>query len=237
MTNRLFKSSDLIKKFYREKDVKNIQDKLSMLGSGTKMDAVTYLNFKTIFLILLFFGILFLSKYGYILAPIVTIVTYLMLDYFLIESGIKKRISLLDREALHFFEILTLTLESGRNLEHALEVTCFNVDSELSFEFKKTLFEMKFGKSLIEALEGMKKRIPSETVGNIILNITQTNVFGNSIIDTMYQQIEFLREKQLLEIKEQINKIPNKVSIISVLFILPLILILIIVPFLINFLG
>ena len=83
----------------------------------------------------------------------------------------------------------------------------------------------------------MKKRIPSETINNIILNITQTNVFGNSILETMYNQIDFLREKQMLEIKEKINKIPNKVSIISVIFVIPLILLLILGPFIVNILS
>ena len=53
----------------------------------------------------------------------------------------------------------------------------------------------------------------------------------------MYNQIEFLRDKQILQIKEKINKIPNKVSIISVIFIVPLILLLILGPFVIEFLG
>ena len=83
----------------------------------------------------------------------------------------------------------------------------------------------------------MKNRIPSETINNIILNITQTDVFGNSILETMYNQIEFLRDKQILEIKGQINKIPNKISIISVLFIVPLILLLVLGPVLLQFLG
>ena len=73
--------------------------------------------------------------------------------------------------------------------------------------------------------------------GKKALNIVQTNLFGNSILDTMYNQIEFLRDKQILEIKEKINKIPNKVSIISVLFIVPLILLLLLGPFIIEFMG
>ncbi len=80
----------------------------------------------------------------------------------------------------------------------------------------------------------MKKRIPSETVNNILLNITQTNVFGNNIIDTMYDQIDFLRDKQILEIKGEINKIPIKISIVSVIFIVPLILMLVLGPVIIN---
>ena len=53
----------------------------------------------------------------------------------------------------------------------------------------------------------------------------------------MYDQIEYLREKRVLNIREKINKIPNKVSIISVLFIVPLILILILGPYLMEITG
>ena len=53
----------------------------------------------------------------------------------------------------------------------------------------------------------------------------------------MYNQIDFLREKQILEIKGKINKIPNKVSIISVIFIVPLIMILILGPYAIDILS
>jgi len=177
------------------------------------------------------------SNNGYLYAPFVAIGYYYLFYYIFITRKLKQRVARLDYQALQFFEILTLTLESGRNLEQSLVVTCDNVNSELSSEFKKALFEMSFGKSLLEALEDMKKRIPSETVNNIILNIVQTNQFGNSIIDTMYNQIDFLREKQILEIKGQINKIPNKVSIVSVVFIVPLIMVLILGPYLIDILS
>jgi pilus assembly protein TadC len=52
----------------------------------------------------------------------------------------------------------------------------------------------------------------------------------------MNNQVEYLREKQMMEVKAQINKIPNKVSIISVIFIIPLILLIILGPFIIELL-
>ena len=83
----------------------------------------------------------------------------------------------------------------------------------------------------------MQSRIPSENINNIIMNIMQTNYFGNSIIDTMNNQVDYLREKQILDIRGQINKIPNKISIVSVLFIVPLILLLVLGPYLISFIS
>lgn len=228
---------DFIRKLFREKDIEKIDEKIKMLGSWVKFDALTFIFLRLVTTLLVLLLFTYILSVGYIFAPFVAIVYYYLFYYVLIESEIKRRIKKLDKEALDFFEILTLTLESGRNLENALEITCFNIDSELSNEFKKTLFEMKFGKSLVEALDDMKKRIPSESINNIILNITQTSIFGSSILDTMYNQIEFLRDKQILEIKEQINKIPNKISIISVIFVLPIILLLILGPIFINFLG
>ncbi len=226
----------IIRKIYRSQDIENIEEKIKMLGDA-KLDPVMFINIRLITSLVVFIAVLYISKMGYILAPFIALGYYYLYYFVLIQLPLKNRIRRLDNEALHFFEILTLTLESGRNLEKSLEVTISNVNSELSNEFKRVLFEMKFGKSLIETLEDMKKRMPSETINNILLNITQTDVFGNSILETMYNQVDFLREKQILEIKGQINKIPNKVSIVSVIFVVPLILVLILGPFVINFLG
>lgn len=201
------------------------------------MDAITFINVRIFTTLIIFLLCLYISDLGYLFAPIISVIYYYGFHHVLIKRPIKNRIKELDHQALYFFEILTLTLESGRNLENSLEVTVFNVDSELSREFKKALFEMKFGKTLIETLEDMKKRIPSETINNILLNITQTNVFGNSILETMNNQISYLRDKQLLEIKGEINKIPNKISIISVIFVVPLILLLVLGPFVISLIS
>ena len=165
------------------------------------------------------------------------IIFYHLFYYLNITKKLTARNRKLEHEALYFFEILTLTLESGRNLENALVVTCDNVDSEISNEFKEALEEMKFGKSLIETLSDLKSHISSDIINNIILNIIQTSQFGNSILETLYNEVDFLRQKELLSVKEQINKIPNKVSIISVLFIVPLIIILILGPYLIKVIG
>ena len=200
------KNKNIITKIYRESEVKRISEKIMMLNNYP-LDEIKFLNIRLITSLILFFITLLIFKTGYILSPIITLVYYYLFEYVFLDTFIQKRIKKLDREALTFFEILTLTLESGRDLEKALEITVLNVNSELSEEFKKTLFEVKFGKSLLEALNDTKKRIPSETINNIILNITQTNIFGNKIIDTMYSQIEFLRDKQVLSIREQINKL------------------------------
>ena len=137
---------------------------------------------------------------------------------------------------MHFFEVLTLSLETGRNLAEAIEVTTNSVDGILSNEFKEAVREVSFGKSLSEALNDMQDRIPSDTINNVILSLTQSNLYGNSIIENLYTQIDYLREKRKMEVKGKIAKIPVLISVISVLFFVPLLLIIILGPVLLQYL-
>lgn len=226
----------IIKRIYRASDIERIDSKIKLLGSNNKItfDAVTFLNTRMITTIILSILLIAFSHLKYYIIPFIIIAYYYLFYYVLIGNPLKKREEKLDREALTFFEILALTLETGKNLENALEITCRNVDSELSEEFKKSLMEMRFGKSFMESLENLKLRIPSSTINGIILGIMQTDIFGNSIIETINNQVDYLREKQIMEVRGAINKIPNKVSIISVIFIVPLILLIILGPFLMS---
>lgn len=230
-------NAKFIKKIYGSKELNEIEHKLKCLGPDSKYSVTSFAFTRLITTILVFLITILITKMGYIYAPFVAVTYYYLFYYINITRKLSMRNRKLEHQALYFFEILTLTLESGRNLENALIVTCDNVDSQLSSEFKKALEEMKFGKSLVEALSDLKNHISSDIISNIILNIIQTNRFGNSILDTLYNEVDFLRQKELLTIKEQINKIPNKVSIISVLFIVPLIIVLILGPYLIEFIS
>ena len=86
-----------------------------------------------------------------------------------------------------------------------------------------------------EALTDMQERIPSEIINNIILSLTQSNLYGNSIIDNLYSQIDYLREKRKLEVKGRISKVPIYISVISVLFFVPLLLLIILGPVILNY--
>lgn len=222
-------------KIYRKKTIDKINSKIKLLGLNQRLDAVQFLNIRLIVMIVMFILIFIFSKIGYILAPVVSLVFYYLMEYLVLDYQAKIRGKSLEKEALFFFEVFVLTLESGRNLRQALILTTENVDSEISNEFKKTLAEVRLGKSLNEALESMKKRIPSDTINNTILNMIQSNTFGNSMVDSIYNQIEYLRNKQMLDVRAEIAKLPTKVSVISVLFFVPIMLLIILAPVIIQY--
>ncbi|MDO5569615.1 MAG: type II secretion system F family protein [bacterium] len=229
------KKKELTRKIYNKKTVDKVDNRIKLLGVYNKMNAITFLNIRLFTSIIVFVISVYIFDFGYVIAPLLTISYYYFIYYIMIENKIKKRSSKLEAEAMYFFEVLTLSLETGRNLSEALQITIKSVNSEISDEFKEALREVKFGKSLSEALIDINDKMPSVPINNIILTLTQTDLFGNSIIDNMYNQIEYLREKKKMEVKAAISKVPIKVSIISVLFFVPLILLIILAPVLLTY--
>lgn len=225
------------KKIFNKRTIKRIEDKVNLLGTSSKYDAIQLLSTRFITSIFFFVFIFSFFDYGYILAIVFVIVYYFLFEYVMLDSKIKQREKKINNEAIYFFEVLTLSLQTGRNLAEAITITVNSVDGDLSLEFKEALRETGFGKSLTESLNDMQKKIPSDSVNNIILALTQANVYGSSIISTMYNQIDYLREKRKMEIKAQISKIPTKISVISVFFFIPLILLIILGPVLLSFIG
>ena len=226
----------MILKIYRKSTIKKIKEKIIKAGMLNKFDSLDFLNVRLLTTLMIFFAILILSDKGFILAPLISLMYFYAYEFLLLDVKINKRKKSLENEAIYFFEVLALTLESGRNLKASLEITTKNINNDISSEFKRMLEEVDLGKSLVEALEDMKKRIPIDIINNTILNITQSNIFGNSIIESLYNQIDFLREQQILNIKAQIAKLPTKISVISVLFFLPIMMLIILAPVVLEYL-
>ena len=225
------------KRIYNKKTYNAIEEKIILLGPNTKWTTVKFLNFRLLTSILIFFVILYCVEWGYIFAPIISILYYYFLPSLILDTRIKKRKRKLEHEAIFFFEVLELSLESGNNLYSALDLTSSNVESELSDEFKRMLGEIKLGKSFTDALDSLSGRIPSDTIKNILLNIKQASIMGNSITETLINQLNYLRETRVLEMRSYIAKIPLKISVISVVFFIPLLLMLILGPVLIEYIS
>ena len=68
----------IIKKIYRKKDIDNIQKKINMLGTNSKIkfDAITFLNTRIITTILFTIILIILESSKYYLIPFLVIIYY-----------------------------------------------------------------------------------------------------------------------------------------------------------------
>ncbi len=224
-------------KLFSNKTIERFKKKNMALGVNNKTTYVSDLSlyFLVIFIALVVSIVFCYHKFYLIL--ILPIAVALLFEFIYYDVRLAKRKDLLNKEALFFFQILSLTLESGNNLKGAIELTTSSISNELSLEFKKVLSDIRMGSTMNEALLDLEKRIPSEVISNIILNLTESSVYGSDMIKSLNTQIDYLNNKLVLSVREQINKMPIKISVVSVLLFIPIILLIILSPLIIELIG
>ena len=228
--------SSLVRKIYPKSAIDRINKKNKLLGISYNYDLDSLLKSHLLISVFIFMIVLII-KNDLMLSLFLTVIYFMTAEYFFFDIRLKKRSKLLEKESSFYFQILSLTLETGSNLLGAIDLTSNTIDNTLSREFRRVVEDVDLGKSLTESLNDLKLRIPSDTVNNIILNLLESNIYGNNMIESLNNQLDYLNDKILLETKAKINKMPVKISIVSVLIFVPLILIIILGPIIINLLN
>lgn len=200
-----------------KKNKKNrISRKLQLMG--------LHLNYKVfgcmrlVSTIILFIGLLFLSPYGYIVAPICALIYYFLLEYIILDLGIKRRKRLLESQANSFFRTFLLLLKSGRGIKNSLILTTSVLDNELSYEFRKELGNIKNGKTLEEGLSSLTLRIPSLIINNIITSIIEASRYGNNVLESILLQLEYIKEIKEKRVLRSYRVVPYKAALLSLMF-------------------
>lgn len=200
-----------------KKNKKNrISRKLQLMG--------LHLNYKVfgcmrlVSTIILFIGLLFLSPYGYIVAPICALIYYFLLEYIILDLGIKRRKRLLESQANSFFRTFLLLLKSGRGIKNSLILTTSVLDNELSYEFRKELGNIKNGKTLEEGLSSLTLRIPSLIINNIITSVIEASRYGNNVLESILLQLEYIKEIEEKRVLRSYRVVPYKAALLSLMF-------------------
>lgn len=228
--------NSLVSRIYTKNSLKRINEKNKLFGLSHNYN-VDELLISHLIISFSIFLILLLTKINLIIALIIVAIYFKSMEYIFFDYRLLKRAKKLEKESIFYFQILSLNLESGTNLGKAIELTSNNIDNELSKEFNKVMEDVSLGKSLNEALDDLKLRIPSDTVNNIILNLVESNIYGSNIVESLSNQLSYLSDKLILDTKARINKMPIKISLVSVFIFIPLILLIIISPLVINIIN
>ena len=160
---------NLVNKIYTKETIARIKKKNKQFGVEHNYDVDLILGNHLIISIFIF--IIALIDTTLLKSILIVIAYFFLAEYFFFDYRLAKRRKKLEKQSTFFFQILSLTLESGNNLKNSIDLTCKNMDNELSREFKKAMDDMTLGKSLNESLDDLKTRIPSDTINNIILNL------------------------------------------------------------------
>ncbi len=223
----------ILNKIYLPKTIKELNKKIELLDLKN-YDIYSFLNKRLIGCIIIFLVILLFIPYGFILGPIATIVYYYLTSYICFDYPLKIRVQNLNNNAIYFLEILILSLDSETSLINAIKKSSEVLDNDLSLEFQKVVKEVELGKDLTQSLKDMQKRMPSAMIKTIILNLINAYNLGSDIKTSLINELDYLKEQELLNSKERLTILPMFVKIMSFLFIILVSALIIIPPILIR---
>ncbi|MGM9834316.1 MAG: type II secretion system F family protein [Bacilli bacterium] len=201
---------------YRKRTIARIERKYDLLGKNPK--TLTFLNLRLITCLLVLILFILIFELGIIIGPILSILLYYLIEFFYFDFRIISRKKNLENDAIIFFGMLLLGLKNN-NLVTSLTMASKKKDNLLAMEFVKVVNDTKLGKSLKDALTDVKKRIPSDSINNIILSIEESIDNSSNLINTLEHHLEHLQEKILYDKRKNIGLVPLKIKIITVIFI------------------
>ena len=249
-TLRAAKGNDKLQKYstflepQNEEEYSAIRKKLMQAGYRSK-DAVRFFHFAQFALGILFLlaGVTYylLTMAGkpdtttqdamlYILGP--GIVGYMMPKYWITKRQQQRQEEITSGfpDAL---DMMLVCVEAGQSLDQSIIRVARELRASypsLADEFEIVCHEIKAGKDKPTVLADMGERCGVADVSSFVTVLVQSASFGTSIADALRVYAEEMRDKRVMRAEEKANKLPTKMTLVTMLLTVPPLLIILVGP-------
>ena len=134
-------------------------------------------------------------------------------------------------------DLLSISVEAGLGFDSALSQVARNTEGPLAQEFARVLQEMQIGLGRAAALRALGERSALPDLRSFTSAMVQADSFGIPIGQVLRVQSSEIRTKRRQRAEEQAQKVPVKIMIPLVMFILPCLFIAVIGPAVIGLMG
>ena len=133
----------------------------------------------------------------------------------------------------YFLDVLVLGLSAGLSFDASLDLYCEKFDTYLALELRKAQTSWQIGLvSRYEALNQVASRLEMEELSRFSSCVKESLEFGSPLATTLERQAVLIRDKQRIEIEEEIEKVSVRMLIPLGVLIVPAMLIAIMGPLL-----
>ncbi len=157
--------------------------------------------------------------------------------YYIPRYWVDKRVEQRKTEIIQGFpdalDLMLVCVEAGQSLDQSI----IRVGKEsrvgypaLADEFDMVAQEVKAGKERISVLKDMAERVGVPDVASFVTTLIQSATFGTSIADALRVYSADMRDKRIMRAEEKANMLPTKLTLGSMLFTVPPLLIILIGP-------
>jgi tight adherence protein B len=164
--------------------------------AGLEMPALQFLGLTILsgvaglLLLTLWLNVGIASFYGIGFAALPTI-------YVLVQR--RRRLATFSQQLPYIADFLRSTLRAGHPLARGLQMAAENAPEPMATELRLTVDQMRYGASLPDALEGMFKRVPEESLGFFVASVRVQAQVGSSLAEILDRVAEAIRSRQRLQ--------------------------------------
>lgn len=204
--------------------------------AGIHMSASNFQFFKTAFMIVV---VVISIGLGLVLSSItnkaifvalIGIVIGVMGPNLYLNNKVKSHQEAIKSQLAETIDLMSVCMEAGLSFDAALVKVSERMEGPFIDELMTVFRQIQLGKNRNDALKTLSDSTDVKQVKTFVSAVIQANQLGIPITNVLSAQAEQLRMDKSEEIKEVAAKVPTKMTIPTVIFILPAIMIVILGP-------
>jgi tight adherence protein C len=159
------------------------------------------------------------------------------LGYYFPIYWIQRRIQERQQQMIEGFpdalDMMLVCVEAGQSLDQSI----IRVSKEIKLgypalgeEFELVAHEVKAGKERVQVLKDFSERAGVPDIGSFVTTMVQSATFGTSIAEALRVYAAEMRDKRVMRAEEKANILPTKLTLGTMLFTVPPLMIILIGP-------
>ena len=157
--------------------------------------------------------------------------------YYLPQYWVTRRAETRKQEIISGFpdalDMMLVCVEAGQSLDQSINRVARESRAgypALADEFEMVSQEVKAGKERVMVLKDMSERVGIADVSSFVTTLVQSATFGTSIAEALRVYSAEMRDKRVMRAEEKANTLPTKLTLGTMLFTVPPLMIILIGP-------
>lgn len=157
--------------------------------------------------------------------------------YYFPQYWVQRRLQARQNEIVAGFpdalDMMLVCIEAGQSLDQSINRVARESRAgypALADEFDMVAHEVKAGKERVKVLKDMSERVGIADVSSFVTTLVQSATFGTSIAEALRVYSAEMRDKRVMRAEEKANTLPTKLTLGTMMFTLPPLLIILIGP-------
>jgi tight adherence protein C len=160
-----------------------------------------------------------------------------VMGYYLPQYWVQRRAQTRTQEIISGFpdalDLMLVCVEAGQSLDQSINRVAKETRAgypALADEFEIVAHEVKAGKERVQVLKDMSDRVGIPDVSSFVTTLVQSATFGTSIAEALRVYSAEMRDKRVMRAEEKANVLPTKLTLGTMMFTVPPLMIILIGP-------